>query len=72
MNDVFLVLAQAPDGLSCFVVARALPDGTRNQLVIVRLKEKLGNRANASAELELDGTVATRLGDEGRGVRTII
>ena len=57
MNDVFLVLAQAPDGLSCFVVPRALPDGTRNQLDIVRLKDKLGNRANASAELELDGTV---------------
>ncbi len=72
MNDVFLVLAQAPDGLSCFVVARALPDGTRNQLDITRLKDKLGNRANASAELELDGTVATLLGDEGRGVRTII
>ncbi len=72
MNDVFLVLAQAPDGLSCFLVPRALPDGTRNQLDIVRLKDKLGNRANASAELELDGTVAVRLGDEGRGVRTII
>jgi putative acyl-CoA dehydrogenase len=72
MNDVFLVLAQAPGGLSCFVVPRALPDGTRNRLDIVRLKDKLGNRANASAELELDGTVAVRLGDEGRGVRTII
>ena len=57
MNDVFLVLAQAPGGLTCFVVPRALPDGTRNQLDIVRLKDKLGNRANASAELELDGTV---------------
>jgi putative acyl-CoA dehydrogenase len=72
MNDVFLVLGQAPGGLSCFVVPRALPDGTRNRLDIVRLKDKLGNRANASAELELDGTVAVRLGDEGRGVRTII
>jgi putative acyl-CoA dehydrogenase len=72
MNDVFLVLAQAPGGLSCFGVPRALPDGTRNRLDIVRLKDKLGNRANASAELELDGTVAVRLGDEGRGVRTII
>jgi len=72
MNDVFLVLAQAPEGLSCFVVPRALPDGTRNQLDIARLKDKLGNRANASAELEMDGTVAVRLGDEGRGVRTII
>lgn len=72
MNDLFLVLAQAPDGLSCFVVPRVLPDGTRNPLRIVRLKDKLGNRSNASAELEFDGTVAVRLGDEGRGVRTII
>jgi putative acyl-CoA dehydrogenase len=72
MNDVFLVLAQAPGGLSCFLVPRALPDGTRNRLDVVRLKDKLGNRANASAELELDGTVAVRLGDEGRGVRAII
>jgi putative acyl-CoA dehydrogenase len=72
MNDVFLVLAQAPGGLTCFLVPRALPDGTRNQLDIARLKDKLGNRANASAELEMDGTVGVRLGDEGRGVRTII
>ena len=72
MNDVFLVLAQAPEGLSCFLVPRALPDGTRNRLDIARLKDKLGNRANASAELELDGTLGLRLGDEGRGVRTII
>jgi putative acyl-CoA dehydrogenase len=72
MNDVFLVLAQAPSGLTCFVVPRALADGSRNALDIVRLKDKLGNRANASAELELDGTLGYRLGDEGRGVRTII
>ncbi|WP_296601950.1 acyl-CoA dehydrogenase family protein [Nocardioides sp.] len=72
MNDVFLVLAQAPGGLTCFVVPRVLPDGARNQLDVVRLKDKLGNRSNASSELELDGTVAQRLGDEGRGVRTII
>ncbi len=72
MNDVFLVLAQAPGGLTCFLVPRALPDGGRNPLDIARLKDKLGNRANASAELELDGTLAMRLGDEGRGVRTII
>jgi putative acyl-CoA dehydrogenase len=77
MNDVFLVLAQAegrPDGaaLTCFLVPRVLPDGTRNQLDVVRLKDKLGNRSNASSELEFDGTVAIRLGDEGRGVRTII
>src|SRR3546814_811847 len=72
MNDVFLVLAQAPGGVTCFVVPRVLPDGTRNQLDVVRLKDKLGNRSNASSELEFDGTVAHRLGDEGRGVRTII
>jgi putative acyl-CoA dehydrogenase len=72
MNDVFLVLAQTDGGVTCFVVPRVLPDGTRNQLDVVRLKDKLGNRSNASSELEMDGTVAVRLGDEGRGVRTII
>jgi putative acyl-CoA dehydrogenase len=72
MNDMFLVLAQAAGGVTCFVVRRVLPDGTRNRLDVVRLKDKLGNRSNASSELELDGTVAQRLGDEGRGVRTII
>ena len=72
MNDVFLVLAQAEGGVTCFVVPRVLADGTRNQLDVVRLKDKLGNRSNASSELEFDGTVAQRLGDEGRGVRTII
>ena len=72
MNDVFLVLAQTDGGVTCFVVPRVLPDGTRNQLDVVRLKDKLGNRSNASSELEFDGTVAHRLGDEGRGVRTII
>src|SRR5205085_11878612 len=72
MNDVFLVLAQAPGGLSCFLVPRVLPDGSRNRLDVVRLKDKLGNRSNASSELEFQGTWAQRLGDEGRGVRTII
>jgi putative acyl-CoA dehydrogenase len=72
MNDVFLVLAQAEAGVTCFVVPRVLPDGTRNRLDVVRLKDKLGNRSNASSELELDGTLAVRLGDEGRGVRSII
>ncbi|QSR30979.1 DNA alkylation response protein [Nocardioides sp. S5] len=72
MNDVFLVLAQAPGGLTCFVVPRVLPGGSRNRIDVVRLKDKLGNRSNASSELELDGTLAQRLGDEGRGVRTII
>ena len=72
MNDVFLVLAQAPGGLTCFLLPRVLPDGSRNRLDVVRLKDKLGNRSNASSELEFDGTVVFRLGDEGRGVRTII
>ncbi|MBW9211597.1 acyl-CoA dehydrogenase family protein [Mumia sp. zg.B21] len=72
MNDLFLVLAQAPGGLTCFVVPRVLPDGTRNPLQVVRLKDKLGNRSNASSELEFAGTWGVRLGDEGRGVRTII
>jgi len=72
MSDVFLVLAQAPGGLTCFLVPRALDDGSRNAFALQRLKDKLGNRSNASSEVELDGTWATRLGDEGRGVRTII
>ncbi|HEX6516536.1 MAG TPA: acyl-CoA dehydrogenase family protein [Nocardioidaceae bacterium] len=72
MNDVFLMLAQAPQGLTCFLVPRVLPDGSRNRFDLVRLKDKLGNRSNASSEVELDGTWAQRLGDEGRGVRTII
>lgn len=72
MNDVFLVLAQAPGGVTCFVVPRVLPDESRNRLDVVRLKDKLGNRSNASSEMEFDGTWAQRLGDEGRGVRTII
>ncbi|HEX7188154.1 MAG TPA: isovaleryl-CoA dehydrogenase [Actinomycetes bacterium] len=72
MCDVFLMLAQAAGGLTCFVVPRVLPDGTRNVFRIQRLKDKLGNRSNASAEIELDGTWARRLGDEGRGVATII
>jgi putative acyl-CoA dehydrogenase len=72
MNDVFLVLAQAEGGLTCFLVPRVLPDGTRNRIDVMRLKDKLGNRSNASSELEFHGTWAQRLGDEGRGVRTII
>jgi putative acyl-CoA dehydrogenase len=72
MCDVFLVLAQAPGGLTCFLLPRVLPDGTRNTFRIQRLKDKLGNRSNASSEPEFDDTVAWRLGDEGRGVRTII
>ncbi|HSN05925.1 MAG TPA: acyl-CoA dehydrogenase family protein [Candidatus Angelobacter sp.] len=76
MSDAFLVLAQATgpggEGLSCFLVPRVLPDGTRNVFRIQRLKDKLGNRSNASAEIELDGTVGVMVGDPGRGVRTII
>ncbi|MGO4255405.1 acyl-CoA dehydrogenase family protein [Marmoricola sp. RAF53] len=72
MCDLFLVLAQAPGGLSCFLVPRILPDGTRNTFRIVRLKDKLGNRSNASSEPEFDGTVAWLVGEEGRGVKTII
>jgi len=72
MNDLFLTLAQAPGGLTCFVLPRVLPDGTRNAIRLVRLKNKLGNRSNASAELEYTGATGWRLGAEGRGVATII
>ncbi|MFE4715876.1 acyl-CoA dehydrogenase family protein [Streptomyces sp. NPDC056728] len=72
MSDGFLVLAQAPEGLTCFLLPRVLEDGTRNPFAIQRLKDKLGNRSNASAEVEFDGTWARRVGGEGRGVRTII
>lgn len=72
MSDGFLVLAQAPGGLTCFLVPRVLADGTRNTFLLQRLKDKLGNRSNASAEVEFDGTWARRVGDEGDGVRTII
>ncbi|MET9133658.1 acyl-CoA dehydrogenase family protein [Streptomyces antibioticus] len=72
MCDVFLVLAQAPGGLSCFLVPRVLPDGTRNTFRVQRLKDKLGNRSNASSEPEFDGTVAWLVGPEGQGVKTII
>jgi putative acyl-CoA dehydrogenase len=72
MSDLFLVLAQEPEGLSCFLVPRVLDDGARNVFRIQRLKDKLGNRSNASAEVEFDRTWAQRLGPEGRGVATII
>ena len=72
MNDVFLTLAQAPDGLTCFLLPRVLPDGRRNAIALQRLKDKLGNRSNASAEIEYDGAVGWRVGDEGRGVATIL
>jgi putative acyl-CoA dehydrogenase len=72
MSDIFLVLAQAPGGLSCFLLPRVLPDGTRNRMIIARLKDKLGNHGNASSEVEYDGAIAWLVGDEGRGVPTII
>ncbi|MGO8946577.1 MAG: isovaleryl-CoA dehydrogenase [Ktedonobacterales bacterium] len=73
MCDIFLVLAQARGkGLSCFLLPRVLGDGTRNHISIMRLKDKLGNRSNASSEIELDRAYAVMLGEEGRGVRTIL
>jgi putative acyl-CoA dehydrogenase len=72
MCDLFLVLAQAPAGLSCFLVPRVLPDGIRNPFHIQRLKDKLGNRSNASSEPEFDDTTGWLVGDEGQGVRTIL
>lgn len=72
MSDAFLVLAQAPGGLSCFLLPRVLDDGKRNIFAIQRLKDKVGNRSNASSEVEFDDTVAFLLGEEGRGVSTII
>ncbi len=72
MCDGFLVLAQAPGGLTCFLLPRVLDDGTRNSLRLQRLKDKLGNRSNASSEVEFDNTVVYRVGEEGRGVPTII
>jgi putative acyl-CoA dehydrogenase len=72
MSDLFLVLAQAPEGLTCFLLPRVLPDGSRNAMHIQRLKDKLGNRSNASAEIEYSGAYAWRVGEPGRGVATII
>ncbi len=72
MCDAFLVLAQALGGLTCFLVPRWTPDGQRNQFHIQRLKSKLGNRSNASSEVEFDGAWARIVGEEGRGVSTII
>ena len=72
MCDAFLVLAQAEGGLSCFLMPRFTPDGERNRIQIQRLKDKLGNRSNASSEVEFRGTWARMVGEEGRGVPTII
>src|SRR5204862_6881067 len=70
--DAFLVLAQADGGLSCFFMPRVLEDGTRNRFHLQRLKDKLGNRSNASSEVEFAGAWARMIGEEGRGVPTII
>jgi putative acyl-CoA dehydrogenase len=72
MSDAFLVLAQAEGGLSCFLVPRFLPDGTKNEIRVMRLKDKLGNRSNASSEVEYEGAWARMVGEEGRGVATIL
>ncbi|MBF9044889.1 DNA alkylation response protein [Rhodobacterales bacterium HKCCE4037] len=72
MSDGFLTLAQAPGGLTCFLVPRWLENGQRNAIHILRLKDKLGNRANASAEIEYHGALAEQVGEEGDGIRTIL
>jgi putative acyl-CoA dehydrogenase len=72
MCDAFLVLAQAPEGLTCFFMPRVLPDGTMNAMFIQRLKDKLGNKANASSEVEFREAAAWLVGEEGRGVPQIL
>jgi putative acyl-CoA dehydrogenase len=72
MCDAFLVLAHSKGGLSCFLIPRWRPDGTKNPLQIIRLKKKMGNVSNASSEAEFRGTMGWLVGEEGRGVRTII
>jgi len=72
MCDAFLVLAQADQGLTCFFMPRFRPDGSVNAILFQRLKDKLGNRSNASSEVEFAGAYAARVGDEGKGIRTII
>ena len=72
MSDLFLILAQTDEGLSCFALPRILPDGERNAISVERLKDKLGNRSNASSEVEYDGALARMVGEPGRGVPTII
>jgi putative acyl-CoA dehydrogenase len=72
MSDAFLVLAQTPAGLGCFFLPRVLPGGTVNAIAIQRLKDKLGNHANASSEVEFNGALAWRVGEEGRGIAQIL
>lgn len=72
MSDMFLVLAQTDAGLTCFLMPRVLPDGSRNRIYIQRLKDKLGNRSNASSEIEMEDAWALLVGEPGRGVQTIV
>ena len=72
MSDMFLTLAQAPGGLSCFLLPRVLPDGTANPIRFQRLKDKMGNKSNASSEIEYENALGWLVGEEGRGVRTIV
>ncbi|MBV8814771.1 MAG: acyl-CoA dehydrogenase family protein, partial [Verrucomicrobia bacterium] len=72
MCDAFLILAQAPKGLSCFLLPRWRPDGTRNSFHLLRLKDKLGNRSNASSEVEFKRAWSRLVGEEGRGIATIM
>src|SRR5262249_41434145 len=72
MRDAFFTLANTTAGLTCFFVPRSLPDGTRNPLHIQRLKDKCGNRSNASSEIEYRDTIAQIVGEEGRGIATLI
>ena len=72
MSDAFLTLAQTEEGLTCFLVPRWRPEGTRNNIQLMRLKDKLGDRSNASAEIEYHGAFAWKIGEQGRGIRTIM
>ncbi len=72
MSDGFLTLARTDAGVTCLLVPRSLPDGTRNRFAIQRLKDKMGNRSNASSEIEYDGTWAVLVGEEGRGIASLI
>ena len=72
MSDAFLTLARTAAGVTCFIVPRSLPDGTRNRIFLQRLKDKCGNHSNASSEIEYDATAAWRIGEDGRGIPTLI
>ena len=72
MSDAFFTLARLDEGVTCFFVPRSLPDGTRNRFFIQRLKDKVGNRSNASSEIEYSDTLAWRVGEPGRGIATLI